>query len=68
MVLIISRHGTTMGRRLLCQGNTSPLNKQGLPLWEGPLQWPFGNHRGEGPVPSRLSAGTVIWGRDTGSL
>lgn len=48
MVLIISRQGTTMGRRFLCQANTSPLNKQGLPLWKGPLQWPPGNYRVKG--------------------
>lgn len=49
-----------MGKRLLCQGNTSSLNKQGLPLAEGARQWPRGNYRGERPVYGRLSVGAAI--------
>lgn len=67
--------GLPWGRDFFGQGNIDPLNKQGFPLWENPLQWPpsfsakkpHGNYRGEGPVHGRLSVGAVIWSRDVGS-
>lgn len=75
MVLVISRHVTNMGKRLLWPGKNWPLSKQeksscrraipsGLPLFV--TKRLCGNDVGEGPV-HMLSVGAVFWGRHVGS-